>query len=194
MVLIEKDWVSMGHKFLERCGHLSSEKIFHDNTIGIIEKRKLKQRSKYLYNDIDDLETNDTSTTIDDFNILNSDFLKNTFNVGISKNNNKNLKFVSPVFQQFLDCVYQLLLQNPTRFEFNERFLRRLVYHLYACQYGTFLCNNEKERNDYHIKEKTRPVWDYFLSRRMEFTNPIYKKENEEDECIEDWILSLIHI
>jgi hypothetical protein len=32
------------------------------------------------------------------------------------------------------------------KFEFNERFLRRLLYHLYSCQYGTFLFNNEKER------------------------------------------------
>ncbi len=27
-VLIEKDWVSFGHRFLDRCGHLSSEKFF----------------------------------------------------------------------------------------------------------------------------------------------------------------------
>ena len=31
----------------------------------------------------------------------------------------------SPVFLQWLDCIYQLLFQNPTAFEFNEMFLVR---------------------------------------------------------------------
>lgn len=83
-------------------------------------------------------------------------------------------KEVSPVFQQFLDATYQLLHQHPTRFEYNERFLRRLLYHLYSCQYGTFLYNNDKERADARVKERTRSVWDYFLARRAQWTNELY--------------------
>jgi hypothetical protein len=78
------------------------------------------------------------------------------------------------VFHQFLDATYQLLHQHPTRFEFNERFLKRLLYQLYACQYGTFLFNNEKERVQSMASERTRSVWDYFLCRREQFTNPRY--------------------
>ncbi|KAL8737825.1 MAG: hypothetical protein Q9181_001316 [Wetmoreana brouardii] len=85
------------------------------------------------------------------------------------------VKETSPVFHQFLDATYQLLYQNPTRFEFNERFLRRLLYHLYSCQYGTFLFNNERERVENKVKERTRSVWDYFLSRREQFLNPSYE-------------------
>ncbi|KAL9111891.1 MAG: hypothetical protein Q9227_003741 [Pyrenula ochraceoflavens] len=77
----------------------------------------------------------------------------------------------SPVFHQFLDCTYQLLHQYPTRFEFNERFLRRLLYHLYSCQYGTFLYDSEKSRREARVSEKTHSVWDYFLARKREFTN-----------------------
>jgi len=84
------------------------------------------------------------------------------------------VKETSPVFHQFLDATYQLLVQHPTRFEFNERFLRRLLYHLYSCQYGTFLYNNEKDRLDNHVREKTRSVWDYFLSRKEQFINENY--------------------
>jgi hypothetical protein len=75
-------------------------------------------------------------------------------------------KETSPVFHQFLDATYQLLRQFPTRFEFNERFLRRLLYHLYSCQYGTFLYNNDKSRLDAKVRERTTSVWAYFLSRK----------------------------
>ncbi|KAL8763638.1 MAG: hypothetical protein Q9184_000638 [Pyrenodesmia sp. 2 TL-2023] len=81
------------------------------------------------------------------------------------------VKETSPIFHQFLDATFQLLHQHPTRFEFNERFLRRLLYHLYSCQYGTFLYNNERERVEYNVRERTRSVWDYFLSRREMFLN-----------------------
>lgn len=84
------------------------------------------------------------------------------------------VKETSPIFHQFLDGVYQLLFQYPTRFEFTERFLRRLLYHLYSCQYGTFLYDNEKARKDANVRGRTRCVWDYFLSRRDGFLNPTY--------------------
>ena len=84
------------------------------------------------------------------------------------------VKETSPIFHQFLDAVYQLQHQHPTRFEFNERFLRRLLYHLYSCQYGTFLCDHEKARRDADLSRRTRSVWDYFLCRRDGFLNPRY--------------------
>lgn len=79
---------------------------------------------------------------------------------------------VAPIFHQFLDCVYQLLYQYPNAFGFNERFLRRLYYQVYAGQYGEFLFNNEKERSQY--QDKVPSVWNYFLARRKEFSNPDY--------------------
>jgi myotubularin-related protein 6/7/8 len=84
------------------------------------------------------------------------------------------VKETAPIFHQFLDATYQLMYQHPTRFEFSERFLRRLLYHLYSCQYGTFLYDNEKSRTEAKISERTRSVWDYFLSRKEQFLNPKY--------------------
>jgi myotubularin-related protein 3/4 len=34
----------------------------------------------------------------------------------------------SPVFLQWLDCIYQLFIQNPVAFEFNEMFLVRKYF------------------------------------------------------------------
>ncbi|KAI4126917.1 MAG: hypothetical protein LQ338_003494 [Usnochroma carphineum] len=92
------------------------------------------------------------------------------------------VKETSPIFHQFLDATYQLLYQHPTRFEFNERFLRRLLYHLYSCQYGTFLYNNERERAENRVTETTRSVWDYFLSRREMFTNKSWDGGQVDDK------------
>ncbi|KAB8343274.1 hypothetical protein FH972_022862 [Carpinus fangiana] len=80
-------------------------------------------------------------------------------------------KETSPIFHQFLDATYQLQYQHPSRFEFNERFLRRLLYHLYSCQYGTFLFDNELQRVEARAADRTRSVWDYFLARKEQFVN-----------------------
>ena len=82
--MIEKEWLSFGHKFTDRCGLLS---------------------------------------TID-------------------------AKEMSPVFGQFVDCVWQLLQQFPSAFQFNERYLLTLHDHVYSCQFGTFIGNCEKDRLD----------------------------------------------
>ena len=55
---------------------------------------------------------------------------------------------VSPVFTQFLDCVWQLTEQFPCSFQFNERFLLTIFDHAYSCQFGTFIGNCEKDRVD----------------------------------------------
>ncbi|RMZ75566.1 hypothetical protein DV737_g5235, partial [Chaetothyriales sp. CBS 132003] len=84
------------------------------------------------------------------------------------------VKETAPIFHQFLDATYQLMYQHPSRFEFSERFLRRLLYHLYSCQYGTFLLDTECRRKEAQLSDRTRSVWDYFLSRKQEFLNPNY--------------------
>uniref|UniRef100_A0A1A9UNK5 Myotubularin phosphatase domain-containing protein n=1 Tax=Glossina austeni TaxID=7395 RepID=A0A1A9UNK5_GLOAU len=52
----------------------------------------------------------------------------------------------SPVFLQFIDCVWQVSQQFPNAFEFNEHLLITIIDHLYSCRFGTFLCNTESER------------------------------------------------
>ncbi|XP_075986868.1 phosphatidylinositol-3-phosphate phosphatase [Anticarsia gemmatalis] len=80
----------------------------------------------------------------------------------------------SPVFVQWVDCVWQLQQQFPTAFEFTERLLITIVDHLYSCRFGTFLFNTERERAKEEVKTKTVSLWSYINSRQDLYLNPLY--------------------
>jgi hypothetical protein len=69
----------------------------------------------------------------------------------------------SPVFLQWLDCVWQLWRQNEHQFEFNESFLVAIARLAYSDWFGTFLCDCEHERRELHITERFTSAWDYLL-------------------------------
>ena len=116
-VLIEKEWLSFGHKFSQRVGHGDDK-----------------------YQDQDR----------------------------------------SPVFVQFVDCVYQLTRQFPNAFEFNEYFLITLLDQLYACLFGTFLFNSEAQRVKEDVKNKTVSLWSFINSNEDDFINPQYSSANNQ--------------
>lgn len=189
IVLVEKDWLAFGHMFQHRSGFLNSEKWFatqNDALAGssiqpggngdgrgdAIESALLSAKRFFKGSQSQD-------TTDSDGDMLAGDESPKGKKPPISKDSLAfkevtKPKETSPVFHQFLDTTYQLLRQFPTRFEFNERFLRRLLYHLYSCQYGTFLYNNEKDRLDARVQERTVSVWAYFLSSKEGFINKDY--------------------
>ncbi|KAM3865052.1 myotubularin-related protein 7b [Diretmus argenteus] len=119
MVLIERDWVSFGHKFSHRYAHLDGDP-----------------------------------------------------------------KEVSPVIDQFLECVWQLSEQFPCAFEFNDRFLIAVRRHVYSCQYGTFLGNCQKERRDMRLAERSHSVWSQLWKDRADYTNPLYKAEQSQSQGV----------
>lgn len=193
IVLVEKDWLSFGHMFAHRSGFLSSEKWFNieNERIGGDSNARQDPGSKPTGNALENAflsakgffnkDNNSRESIVDSDGELQpydaaTQHLRKASVPTKSKDDKTTTKVkeTSPVFHQFLDATYQLLIQHPTRFEFNERFLRRLLYHLYSCQYGTFLYNNEKERLENHVRDKTRSVWDYFLSRKEQFLNEKY--------------------
>lgn len=52
----------------------------------------------------------------------------------------------SPIFVQWIDCVWQLTRQFPEAFEFNEQLLISILDHMYAGYFGTFFGNSEAQR------------------------------------------------
>ncbi|XP_075786464.1 phosphatidylinositol-3-phosphate phosphatase MTMR7 isoform X3 [Pelodiscus sinensis] len=117
MVLIEKDWVSFGHKFNHRYGNLDGDP-----------------------------------------------------------------KEISPVMDQFIECVWQLTEQFPCAFEFNERFLIHIQHHIYSCQFGNFLCNSQKERRELKIQERTYSLWAHLWKNRADYMNPLYRADHSQTQ------------
>lgn len=196
IVLVEKDWLSFGHMFQHRSGFLNSEKWFMTQNDGLagtaiqpggnsdgrgdaIESAFSSAKRFFKSNSSQEAGVDSDSEMLA---AEESPKPKKSTNSKESPANKEATKpkETSPVFHQFLDATYQLLRQHPARFEFNERFLRRLLYHLYSCQYGTFLYNNEKSRVDARVHERTVSVWAYFLSRRAEFINKDYDGEIDD--------------
>lgn len=117
MVLIEKDWVSFGHKFSHRCNHLVGDP-----------------------------------------------------------------KEVSPIIDQFLECVWQLMEQFPCAFEFNARFLITIHSHIYSCQYGNFIGNNQWERIELGVRERTHSLWSYLWKNQADYINPLYRPDHSQTQ------------
>ncbi|XP_074419045.1 myotubularin-related protein 9-like isoform X4 [Larus michahellis] len=86
------------------------------------------------------------------------------------------LKQEAPLFLLFLDCVWQLSRQFPFSLEFSERLLLTLFDNAYASAYGTFLCNNEKERCLCKVKESTHSLWAWLNQpgEKKKYLNPLY--------------------
>ncbi|XP_072467846.1 phosphatidylinositol-3,5-bisphosphate 3-phosphatase MTMR6 isoform X3 [Notamacropus eugenii] len=120
VVLIEKDWISFGHKFSDRCGHLDGDP-----------------------------------------------------------------KEISPVFTQFLECVWHLTEQFPQAFEYNEAFLLQIHEHVHSCQFGNFLGNCQKEREDLKLKEKTYSLWPFLLDDQEKYLNPFYSPNSQKFTVLE---------
>uniref|UniRef100_A0A8C7U2Y5 Myotubularin n=1 Tax=Oncorhynchus mykiss TaxID=8022 RepID=A0A8C7U2Y5_ONCMY len=114
-VLLEKEWISFGHKFASRIGHGDKNHADQDR---------------------------------------------------------------SPIFVQFIDCVWQMTKQFPTAFEFNERLLMTILDHLFSCRFGTFLYNCESARDTNEVRSKTVSLWSLVNSDSTSYLNPFYTPES----------------
>lgn len=113
----------------------------------------------------------------------------------------------SPIFLQFLDCSWQLLMQNPSEFEFNETFLFTIAAEMYAGRFGTFMGNSARERSEKY-QPKTYSLWSAINagSVHQKFVNPNFhhvdhaapiwaaktettkEEENKKKKQVANWI------
>ncbi|PKI83972.1 hypothetical protein MVES1_002224 [Malassezia vespertilionis] len=162
-VLIEKEWVSFGHRFQERNGlvGLGAQKF----SMAPPQREMLVDTESMLLEEAPHPAAPQASFW---------DFTKHftaPFQVTATSE-------CAPIFHQFLDAVAQLLAQFPARFAFNGKLLAMLLREAYAGRTGTFLYNSDKERREKNGAlsplEATESVWDAVLSNRDAFMNPMY--------------------
>lgn len=87
----------------------------------------------------------------------------------------------SPILLQYLDATHQLLVNYPMYFEFNMKFLVYIANNLNSGKYGTFLYNNERERDEKEARTKTMSIWTDMLKDINEYMNPFYEKRTQEE-------------
>lgn len=87
------------------------------------------------------------------------------------------LRQEAPVFLLLLDCVWQLGRQFPLALGFSEALLIRLASDAYASNYGTFLCNSDRERCELGVKERTHCLFQALLKpkEREHYSNPLFE-------------------
>ncbi|XP_023349401.1 myotubularin-related protein 6 [Eurytemora carolleeae] len=90
-------------------------------------------------------------------------------------------KEVSPIFTQFIDATWQILTQFPQAFQFNAKYLLTIHDHVYSCQFGTFLGNCAKDREDYRLAERTYSLWGHLTNTADEFINPLFDSSSKPD-------------
>ena len=97
---------------------------------------------------------------------------------GMIEKKNEGESERSPIFLQFLDCIYQLIVQFPNEFEFNAEYLLFIAKNYNVNLFGTFMFNNEQERVKNNAKETTPSIWTYLLNNKEKYVNPLYSSQN----------------
>ena len=101
----------------------------------------------------------------------------------------------SPIFLQFIDCVYQIMHQFPNEFEFNERLLIAVLDHSNCTQFGTFVGNCVRERELLQLRDNTISLWTLIYLHKHDYCSPYYVgyQDNEymehiRNECLFSFI------
>ncbi|ELR17482.1 myotubularin, putative [Acanthamoeba castellanii str. Neff] len=80
----------------------------------------------------------------------------------------------SPIFVQFIDCVWTTMQLFPNDFEYNEEFLLFVLDNLYTCKHGTFLYDSDYERRENKVEDTTTSLWDEVMDNIALFRNRDY--------------------
>lgn len=83
----------------------------------------------------------------------------------------------APIFVQWLESVYQVVIQSPNIFEFTPEILLRLSTEASSNRYGTFLTDCERERLQ-TVAPHTLSLWSILLlpSEAATWKNPSYRR------------------
>ena len=103
---------------------------------------------------------------------------------------NSEIQF-SPIFLQWLDALYQVMEQNYKKFQYNFDLLIFLAEEMNTGKFGTFLFNNDKEREYYGENNKTISIWNYVKTNEDKYINKIYDKNDGTPLCFNSKLIKI---
>ena len=106
---------------------------------------------------------------------------------GMSEKKSEKENERSPIFLQFIDCIYQLMVQFPSEFEFNADYLLYIAKNYNVNLFGTFMFDNEEARVKNKAKETTPSIWTYLLNNKEKYVNPLYNSKNCKKRIIPNY-------
>ncbi|TNN47758.1 Myotubularin-related protein 7 [Liparis tanakae] len=54
--------------------------------------------------------------------------------------------------------------------------------HVYSCQYGNFIGNNQRERVQLGLRERTHSLWSYLWKNQTDYINPLYRQDHSQTQ------------
>ncbi|XP_076914563.1 phosphatidylinositol-3-phosphatase myotubularin-1-like isoform X2 [Bidens hawaiensis] len=138
--LVEKDWLAFGHPFAERAGMAglsgSGSELPRQSSGTNLASSPMRQQP---------------GTFPSQSPMPNQTQTSNNY---------------SPIFLQWIDCVSQLLRMYPFEFEFSSAYLVDFLDCSLSCRFGNFLCNRQKEREQYGVSDACGCLWMYLDDMR----------------------------
>ncbi|KAF8940925.1 hypothetical protein BGZ58_003910 [Dissophora ornata] len=103
----------------------------------------------------------------------------------------------SPVFLLFLTCLHHIVLQHPNRFEYNDYLLVVLARAVSGSSpFGDFLYNDERERAQDRLRQRTPSIWKWIYENHGWFTNRDYipKLDQTSADNRSAWRQNVLHV
>ena len=170
-VLIEKEWLSFGHKFAQRLGHRASKTSGgHVGSVDDDPNGSFRGTSASTVSSPPERSGSVLGSATSPPKLRTS-----TQGTEDKERRNYRDKQRSPVFIQWLDVVWQLLVQFPTKFEFTSDLLAHILHHSYTCRFGTFMFDCEKERMENKLHDRCYSIWDEVNAGRERYVNAAYR-------------------
>ncbi|KAF9203552.1 Myotubularin- protein 3 [Haplosporangium sp. Z 27] len=202
-VLIEKEWLSCGHPFQARTDASSNQKktnltmddepldyrrsstaIIHSSpngareSISVTRKLDAKTIPPFSYHvEPESLFSNRATTTHENHSAYapsSSPPSQQSKNVPVQTIPSSP----SPVFLLFLTCLHHIVQQHPRQFEYNDYLLVVLARAAAGSSpFGDFLYNNECERAQDRMRQRTPSIWKWIQENQGWFKNRNYVPE-----------------
>jgi hypothetical protein len=104
---------------------------------------------------------------------------------GIRDSDRSAVQQSSPIFVQFLDCVFQIVRLQASAFEFTSKLLLLIADAVHDCRFGNFMHDSERARAAAAVEERTPSLWVYVRANREELGLVNHGWEGEADETVQ---------